>query len=161
MTESPIKRHDNIAPLSREHHGALLFSWKLKQGVKNGTSTERIKKYISWFWKHHLLPHQQTEEEVLFTDATDPLVKKALEEHTEIRDRIDAILVNESTAREAIPELAELNDTHIRYEERELFPHLEKKLSLVELERIGQILLHNEEHSAKEDYDDPFWEGKK
>ena len=36
----PLKRNPNLVPLSREHHYGLLFCWKLKQGLANGTDPE-------------------------------------------------------------------------------------------------------------------------
>ena len=33
----PLKRSKELAPLSREHHDGLLFAWKIKQGLANGT----------------------------------------------------------------------------------------------------------------------------
>jgi hypothetical protein len=38
-----------LAPLSREHHDGLLFAWKIKQGLANGTSIETLCNYTRGF----------------------------------------------------------------------------------------------------------------
>jgi len=53
----PIKRSPQLAPLSREHHDGLMFVWNLRQGLKNGTSNDELRKYILWFWTNHIKPH--------------------------------------------------------------------------------------------------------
>ena len=157
MEKKPIKRNENIIPISREQHATLLFCWKLRKGVKAEIEPERMVKYINWFWTHHMEHHFQTEERLLFLDFNDEMVKKGLEEHQQILAKINEI--NVRTEEKSYPlflELADLVDDHTRYEERQLFPHLEKKFSEEELNKIGAIL-HDEEHSALEDYEDEFW----
>jgi len=45
-------------------------------------------------------------------------------------------------------------DEHVRYEERILFPHLEKKLTEEQLENIGNKIAGE---SLKDNYEDTFW----
>ena len=52
--------------------------------------------------------------------------------------------------------LANLIDDHIRYEERKLFPHLEKALSDKQLEEIGRKL-DAQPSPATDDFEDQFW----
>ncbi|MCC2590020.1 hemerythrin domain-containing protein [Chryseobacterium sp. MFBS3-17] len=157
MNTKPIKRNENLVPISREHHATLLFCWKLKQGVKQHVETQRIQDYINWFWNNHLVPHFKAEEEVLFTDPEDVMVQQALEEHRKILAKINRInSCNPENSSQLSLELGELVEKHTRYEERTLFPYLEEKLSDDELNRIGGIL-HEEEHTAFEDYHDEFW----
>ncbi|MBF6609889.1 MAG: hemerythrin domain-containing protein [Chryseobacterium sp.] len=153
----PIKRNENLMPVSREHHATLLFCWKLKQGVKKEVSADRMKNYIHWFWKNHMLPHFKTEEELLFVETSDPMVARALNEHQRILSKINEISVrNEENVNEAILQLSDLVNQHTRYEERELFPYLEEHLTDENLTEIGRQL-HGEEHNAEENYHDEFW----
>lgn len=50
-------------------------------------------------------------------------------------------------------------ETHVRYEERQLFPHLEKILTEKQLKFIGEQL--KKEEIAKDNYEDEFWIKKK
>ena len=45
MINKPIRRNENLKWLSREHHFALLATWKINQGIKKGIDNDRIKKY--------------------------------------------------------------------------------------------------------------------
>lgn len=157
MERKPIKRNENLLPVSREHHATLLFCWKLRQGVKKEIEAERMTKYINWFWNNHLEHHFQTEEKLLFIDLQDEMIARGIEEHKKILAKINEI--NVRTAEKSYGlylELADLVDDHTRYEERELFPWLEKKFSILQLKEIGEIL-HGEEHTAEENYEDEFW----
>lgn len=157
MIEGPIRRDSNLVPISREHHATLLFCWKLRSGAKKGIDVKRLSSYVSWFYKNHIVPHFKTEEQLLFTDTTDSLVNRALHEHKEIKWLVEEIENAQGDPSEKIQELAGLVNSHTRYEERELFPWLEKSLAPQDLIRIGKIL-DEEEHSAEENYDDPFWD---
>lgn len=144
-------------PVSREHHATLLFCWKLRQGVKKEVSTERMSRYINWFWENHMEHHFETEEKLLFIDKEDEMIQRGLDEHRQILSKINEINLRSAEKKYALClELADLVDNHTRYEERELFPWLERKFSALELEEIGKTL-HREEHSAKENYEDEFW----
>ena len=157
METKPIKRNENLVPVSREHHATLLFCWKLRQGVKMEISPERISKYINWFWNHHMEPHFETEEKLLFLDVADPAIMRGLKEHQEIISKINEINVRGPEKSYALYlELAQLVNNHTRYEERELFPWLEEKLTEAELTAIGGKL-HPEDHTAEEQYVDEFW----
>jgi hemerythrin-like domain-containing protein len=48
-------------------------------------------------------------------------------------------------------------ETHIRFEERELFPHLEKVFNGQELEDIGAALEQSNATPFEEKYPDEFW----
>lgn len=160
MERKPIKRNENLVPISREHHATLLFCWKLRQGVKKEISVDRMARYIQWFYDDHMLAHFRTEEQYLFTDHSDPKILKGLKDHQDILSQVNHILSSGRGDYENILHLADTVDKHTRYEERELFPYLEKKFNQNELTKIG-LDLHREEHTAKEEYDDEFWSTKK
>ena len=149
-----MKRNENIVPLSKDHHFGLLCSWKVRQGLKKETEVSRIRNYILYFWKQHLKQHFREEEEILFLYLEDEYTIRIQKEHREIEDIISAMSFSENT--DLISDFADLLEQHIRFEERDWFPHLEEKLDSSALEKIGSELhqIHNEE---KDDYEDEFW----
>ena len=161
MEKKPIKRNENLVPVSREHHATLLFCWKLRTGVKAETEPERMIRYTNWFWLNHLQSHFATEEKLLFIDTEDEMVKKGLADHQRILAKINEINLR-PTAKTypLLLELATLIDDHTRYEERQLFPYLEEKFSDQELGKSGEVL-QGEDHDAVEDYDDELKKKKK
>lgn len=161
MERKPIKRNENIAALSREHHDGLLFCWKLRQGIKTGIAPYRMRRYAAFFWEEHLKAHFKEEETLLFQPLSHPMVDRALAEHREIKSRIDIISHGTADTPEPYAGLADLVDRHIRFEERELFPLLEATLSPEQLERIGEALAAHEAAHTPVRYGDEFWtEGK-
>lgn len=151
----PIKRSPQLAPLSREHHDALLFAWKLKQGLANGTSLQVLQKYCHWYWKNHTKKHFHDEEEVLlrYVPSDHVLVKQLKEEHNNIRELILSIDRKPDTI--TIGMLADFVSRHIRFEERAFFKYLEENLSASQLDEIHSEL---EKGTAScSGWDDVFW----
>ena len=157
MLKNPIHRSEHIKTLSREHHFSLLFCWKIRQGLKTNVAVERIRKYVHYFWQHHLQPHFQEEENILFAPIKDRQVQRAIDEHKYIRQQIEDLpTYSEKKQRKTLAKIADMVDEHVRYEERELFRHLERKLSGEQLENIGN-LIQKHHSSLKDEYDDQFW----
>jgi len=152
-----MRRDTNIIPLSRDHHDGLLFCWKIRQGLTKGVSLDRIRRYVGYFWTHHLEEHFRQEENILFSRLSYPLCERAIEEHRQIARLIHLIVDENSNTPEDCRRLAQLVDVHIRFEERQLFPLLEEMLPKERLSAIGAELNRLHDHPAREDYQDPFW----
>lgn len=149
-----------MQPLSREHHDGLLFVWKLRQGLANYTGLETLRVFTGWYWKHHIRPHFFQEEKVLlpYMPAEHPLAQQLKNEHQAIRELI--ILVDRETEGFHLDRLASLLESHIRFEERELYQYLEETLTQEELNEIYKGLEDHPVCSDKE-WPEPFWEKKK
>ena len=151
----PIKRSKELAPLSREHHDGLLFAWKIKQGLTNGTPIETLCNYTRWFWSNHIKTHFKDEETVLvkFLPADNPLVLQMFNEHAQIRDLI--ISLDKEPGSGSLQLLADFVNKHIRFEERELFGYAEKTLTQEQLEEIYKELPHD--LHCDTEWEDEFW----
>lgn len=150
----PIKRSKELAPLSREHHEGLLFRWKIKQGLKNGTSHKTIAQYISWFWEAELSKHFKKEENLLapLLPKENPLVIKMFNDHEEIEALIHVIAMIPDE--DIFIQLADIIHDHIRFEERELFSFAEQQILKERLEAIQGAL---EEKKPFVKWEDEFW----
>ncbi len=137
MNRKPLKRHVALQPLSREHHFGLLLSWKIRKGITKKIPIERIKSYVVWFYKHHLIPHFQIEEKHIFTVLGNEhkLVVKALQDHKEIQD----LILTEEYSIDHLHKIEKKIVAHIRFEERILFTELQKIATKTELEKIEHI----------------------
>jgi len=152
----PIKRSEQLAPLSREHHDGLLFAWKIRQGIENRTSLEMMRKYTMWFWKHHIKPHFFQEEKILipYMPAGHPLAARMLEEHDHIRELI--LGLDDEADKRTLEILCNLLNSHIRFEERELFAWLEESLTPEQRDTIFEQLEKHPVH-FEEEWKDEFW----
>lgn len=151
MSQKPLKRHKALQPLSREHHHGLLLSWKIRAGFSKNIEPERIKIYADWFFKTHLTLHFEMEEQHIFSilEPNNELVKKALADHKLLRR-----LFTDENIEMALSKIEEVLDAHIRFEERVLFPEIQKtvtELQLVDIEKIHQ------EIDFVDKLDDEFW----
>lgn len=151
----PIKRSKELAPLSREHHDGLLFVWKIREGLKMKVSPGKLKQYAIWFWQQHIKPHFFQEEKILllYIPAEHELAIRLKKEHEHIRELI--LSLDQEADNITFTHLADLLDSHIRFEERQLFPFLEQSLSSEELNNIYQQL---EQHPVCPGiWEDEFW----
>jgi len=156
MEKKPIKRNRHIVKLSQDHHASLMFCWKIRQGIKYHAAIERMVKYVQYFWEHHFSEHFKEEEEFLFAPLkNDAAVEKAIDDHQKIKTFVNEITFPGTEDQEDILlELADMVEEHVRYEERILFPHLEKQLSEEQLENIGSQI---PDKPLKDTYEDAFW----
>lgn len=152
MTSKPLKRHKSLQPLSRDHHQGLLLSWKIRSGFNKNIEATRMKTYTDWFFETHLMPHFELEELHIFPllEADNELVKRALAEHRRLKR-----LFNETDDIEkSLSKIEEELEQHIRFEERVLFPEVQKVATEAELALISDI--HHEEGFVDK-IDDEFW----
>lgn len=152
--KKPIKRHEALKPLSREHHHGLLLCWKIRQGVKKEVEVARIKAYTEWFKIHYLDPHFEAEEEHIFPVLGNDheLVKRALKEHR----RLKRLFSQDTEIEIALNNIEEELDSHIRFEERVLFNEIQEVASAEQLADIEKH--HNGIQFSDDDWQDHFWE---
>jgi len=132
----PIKRSKQLAPLSCEHHDGLLFVWKIRQGFSNHTQITKMQQYTMWYWQQHIKPLFFREEKILLPHmkSNHPMTTRFKEEHDQIRELI--LGLDKEADKRYLVLLVDLIESHIRFEERELFNFLEQSLSSDELEEI-------------------------
>lgn len=151
--EKPIKRHEALKPLSRQHHFGLLFSWKLRKGFSKKIPLERIRKFAQWFFINEIQPHFKAEESYIFPvlEEDDELIKRALREHR----RIIRLFNDDENPEKSLHRLEEELQAHIRFEERVLFNEIQQRATPEQLKAIEK---HHLEPDSHREYDDPFWE---
>jgi hypothetical protein len=153
----PVKRNQYIIQLSKDHHFTLLFCWKIRTGLRLKVETNRIKNYVAYFWQTHMQPHFNEEETILFEPVKDDeAVRRALNEHAAIKKQIDAITGSENIEALQLQIVSDTVDNHVRYEERELFPHLENILTEDQLKQIGNELQRTHV-VCNDEFSDEFW----
>lgn len=126
-----MKRHESLAPLSREHHGALLLARLLQKGapVYKGLPSDIAGKaaYAIQFYHDELIPHFAAEEKIVLqrikgiSDKLDILSEQIIREHIKLRLLFDRI-PDAGQLDDHLDSLGLALEKHIRKEERELFP---------------------------------------
>ena len=152
MHPKPQKRHKALQPLSREHHHGLLLSWKIRTGFSKDIDPKRIRTYADWFYTNHLIPHFEMEETHIFPILEDDneLVKRALAEHR----RLKRLFEEREDDIKTLSKIEEELEQHIRFEERVLFPEIQKVATEDEFLHVEKI--HQPEKFVDNEKD-PFW----
>ena len=158
-----MKRSEYLVPLSWEHHSALVNANRIKLGVKNKAPVSEIQEFVKYIWAHDLLPHFTREEEIILQREETPKIPRAirdrtLAEHQEFSALFDQILNTNDDAlkMDLFKRFGDLLVTHVRFEESEFFPSVEKTFSKETLKIIGKEL--KEQHvPGCITWQPPFW----
>ena len=151
----PIKRSRYLAPLSREHHDDLLFSWKIHRGLAMSISLERIMRYCNWFYELHLRDHFRKEERALskILPIEHPMMVKMFEDHEVIKLRLK--ILNEAPTADGLERLAKFLSGHVRFEEREMFNFIE---NIATLDQLNELLYDlTSTPRSRLEWIDEFW----
>lgn len=148
----PLKRHKALQPFSREHHHGLLLSWKIRSGFNKNIDIGRIKTYTDWFFENQLIPHFEMEETHIFPllGEDHELIKRALAEHR----RLKRLFTDTENIERNLHNIEEELEQHIRFEERTLFPEIQKNATEEELALIEDV---HDDHSFQDNLSDEFW----
>jgi iron-sulfur cluster repair protein YtfE (RIC family) len=148
----PIKRHEALQPLSRDHHQGLILAQLIKRNAPEykglPKTTNGKKEYTISFFENELKQHFLDEEKILFPTASnknnelDKLIEELLIEHREINNLIEKI-ASSLQPENLLDELGRKLEVHIRKEEREVFVKIEEALSEKELIELGSKLIDN------------------
>ena len=134
-----MKRAAELAPLSRDHHLALEHALKLRRASEEDVAA--VVAALLVFLVTDGRAHFAQEETLLAprvpTDCAE-LAGRMRAEHGEILRRAEALGRRPDVA--SARELGELLSRHVRFEERELFPLLERRLPAARLLELGRDL---------------------
>ena len=142
-----------LRPLSREHEHGLEFVNRLRAGIEQHISCERLRNYVLWYWSEHIKPHFFQEEKILLPmmKRDEQMFKRIKDEHDYIRELI--LEIDTEPEKRAFVILADLVEDHILFEENLVFPHLQKNSDPVLIQEIELKMNPPKETGWK----DPFW----
>lgn len=144
-----MKRHESLAPLSREHHDGLILAQLLKKGAPayRGLPTDLAGKlsYARDLYESLLEAHFLLEEKVLELVGgrhpdIDSLAGEIRNEHRSLSRKFHALSYTDSSLEGKLDELGHELENHIRKEERLLFPVMQEQCTAVDLEAIGHLI---------------------
>lgn len=132
-----MKRHPALVSLSHDHHHALVAARRLRRAATSDADPAAAVASFASFFATESSVHFREEEEHVFplvagVDEAQPLVVEALLQHQSLRALVRRLESSEDV-RAVMTEIAELLEAHVRLEERELFPLIER-IAAAELE---------------------------
>jgi hemerythrin-like domain-containing protein len=137
-----MKRHPALAPLSRDHHHALVLARRLRRADEHDAAAAAEAFLEHWMEEERL--HFRLEEEVLLPayaahgDLDHPAVIRTLLDH--VRIRRDVARLTGGAQPELLHELGARLADHVKLEEHELFPLVERTVPEPALAELGKRL---------------------
>lgn len=145
-----VKRHPALRDLSSDHHHGLVQARRLiKSGESEGDNPAEIAADFLRFFREEANGHFREEEEILFPafarygDPSDPLVVQVLVEHVRIRRLVADLggqLETGAPSTETMRAAGALLQAHIRLEENEVFPLIERAMPEDALAELAEQL---------------------
>ncbi len=133
-----MKRDVRLRALSRDHHHALVFARSIETRCRDHGPDAAFVASVRARFNAEIEPHFALEEallDALQAEGATSLVKRTRDEHASMRQMLDdASTIDPSM----LHSLAHLLKEHVRFEERELYPACEERLSAAVLERIAR-----------------------
>lgn len=126
-----MKRSPFLQPLSREHHTALSLARACERAAQSGDAAQiaATSRRVVMAFPAELDPHFQVEETALLPRlqhaGSETLVRRTLDDHARLRALRDRVGREDAAA---LAEFGALLAAHVRFEERELFPAIERQL---------------------------------
>jgi hemerythrin-like domain-containing protein len=151
-----MKRHPSLHPLSQHHHFALIQALGMRRAAeapaeKRAAAVARAAEKFVQFWHKSGNVHFREEEEMLLPAYArhtrldrDAEVMRILADHAEIRAAVgdfeQRIATKTPIEAEELARLGKLLHDHVRLEENEVFPRIEKALGEFQLKAMGRGL---------------------
>lgn len=138
-----MKRSPELAPLSRDHHHALVVARSLCRCQE--TDAAAVTRDFVRFLRGHELTHFALEESLLLPCLADDPSARALAarvraDHAFFRSELSHIACSSRPSLQRLHTLGERLRDHVRLEEQELFPYVERSLSSEALHELGERL---------------------
>ena len=125
-----MKRLQALIPVSHDHHHALVEAKRLRRAADRDDDPSAAATAFVRFFRTSSVPHFREEEEVLFPLVIDveearALLVQALLDHQRLHALVAALEAG-GDVRTTMRELGERLEAHVRLEERQLFPLIER-----------------------------------
>jgi len=153
-----MKRANQLQPLSRQHHLGLHVGRHAKECADNPQEItehwQALSSYMSDMRNHFQIEDNLIVDALLPHQSTQPDVASALETLEEQHKQLNALTAEIKASQEnknvvtvdQVRQLANLLYDHVRFEERELFPIVEKYLTEDELNAVYNASPDNIKH---------------
>jgi hemerythrin-like domain-containing protein len=144
VSNGPMRRDPALVSLSHDHHQALFVAQALRRA--NASTAADARAAFLAYWNQHGRIHFRLEEEILlpayagYGDCRHALVARVLCDHIAIRQLANELTACRSPSPSTLWSLGTQVSDHVRLEERELFPLIERTLPAPALSDVADAL---------------------
>lgn len=137
----PLPRHESLKPLSRDHYMGLVAAQHLLKSAAKDAAERRaaVAEFVD-HWRQEISPHFEDEQRLLGPLLDEPQQERLHAEHDSLRELAEEARAHRHQVDPGADFVTRLGSTlneHIRWEERELFPAVERTTSPADLARLG------------------------
>jgi hypothetical protein len=135
-----VNRIEELRALSDDHHSALVLARRCQQATHGNSSlcVESVWEQALLVFSDHLEPHFEIEETHLIPALNDlnelELIARIRNDHARLRVLRDTTPVTQ----DLVEEFGRLLESHVRFEEREVFEHTQHRLAPASLRAISE-----------------------
>jgi hemerythrin superfamily protein len=140
-------RHETLIPLTHDHHHALAQARRLldAEGMADQTDRRNLTNDFVNFYFGRAVRHFHEEEELFFAPLVDnpearDLVLRAVADHLRLHALVRGVkrqsVIGDADQRR-LSEISRLLTEHVRFEEKELYPMIERLLPEAELQELA------------------------
>lgn len=163
----PIKRHEALAPLSRDHYVGLVHAHRLiKAAAKDRVARHKALADFLYAWRTEIQMHFRDEERLLPSlILREDDRRRLLDDHGAITKAAEEAIVKRRAVDpdpEFVERLGRDIEQHIRWEERMLFNHVQETASPAQLRELGHATaqIENSRNRGRRNCPiDPSWRG--
>lgn len=143
------RRHDALVPLTHDHHHTLAQARRLLDVAKMPDETQRrnlANDFVNFYFGR-AIRHFHEEEELFFAPVVDhpearDLIARAVTEHLRLHALVRTVkrqLSSGDADGEILTRISKLLTEHVRFEEQELFPLVERLIPEEELQDLATV----------------------
>ncbi len=160
-----MKRSRYLETLSWEHHNGLVLAYRIERGLAFNVDCCEVKNYLLHLWNQALYAHFLQEEKELKVAGKKQELKdffdQMLKDHRDFDHLVENIrkISNCEKLTPILHEFARKLNEHIRFEERQLFPQIERLIPEKDLQKISDHL-HAVHQPINMDWPVKFWQQK-
>jgi hemerythrin-like domain-containing protein len=161
LSKSANKRSEYLKKISWEHHQVLRYALHIKKGVAKNTDGRVLADYVKAVADQHLTAHFAEEEQALFSrlnaeQKENPALQQVLKEHQELPLLAAEISNNQGSDKTQILQFSAAIVSHVKLEEKTLFPFIERVLSKQVLQE-AQTQIEKMHSSNELNWSNEFW----
>lgn len=153
------RRSKHLNALSDDHLNSMRLCKRIRDGIEHKVSTKRIVDYVIFSFERNMKNHLEQEDRLLISlvRTGDHEIKKGKKQQVELIHVINLLRSSAGSTADLLLHFAEILERNIRFEERRLFPYIERNGYPDAFDRAARIITDLHSIKKDEEWQDEFW----
>ena len=153
------RRSKHLNALSDDHLNSMRLRKRIRDGIEHKVSTKRIVDYVIFSFERNMKNHLEQEDRLLISlvRTGDHEIKKGKQQQMELINVVNMIRTSTGSSEEVLLRFVDILERNIRFEERRLFPYIERNGYPDAFDRAARIITDLHSIKKDEEWQDEFW----